>query len=226
MPYDGIENHLKAWNDVFASRPWGRYPPEELVRFMARRFAEVEDKSQVRILEIGCGPGPNLWYLSREGYGVSGIDGSHAAIEQAAQRLRSEDLATADLRQGNFADLPWDDGSFDVVIDIEAVSTNLSDVIDATLGEIHRVLKPGGVFFAKLFGTETTGFASGNQIEPGTVRSPVDGPCGGQDLAHFFSEQELRQRLGGFASLSLDWVKRSDQAGRWIVFEWLAAATK
>lgn len=226
MPYDGIESHLRAWNDVFASRSWGRYPPEELVRFMARRFAAVEDKSQVRVLEIGCGPGPNLWYLAREGYRVSGIDGSHAAIEQAVQRLENEELTADDMRQGNFADLPWDDCSFDVVIDIEAISTNLSAVIEKTMGEVHRVLRPGGAFFGKLFGTETTGFAGGELVEPGTVRNPGDGPCRGQDLAHFFSERELEQQFRGFANLSLDWVKRSDQDGRWIVFEWLATAIK
>lgn len=230
MPHDQIDSHLKSWDDVFARRAWGRYPPEELVRFMGRRFGPVEDKSAIKVLEIGCGPGANLWFLAREGFAVSGIDGSSTAIHQAQKRLQAEGLVAPgrepDLRVGNFAALPWPDGRFDAVIDIEGISTNQSDVIQASLAEARRVLKPGGVFFAKMFGVETTGYDAGAEFEPGTIRAPKDGPCAGQDLAHFFSEAELRERLAAFADVRIDWVKRSDHDGRWIVQEWLVSATK
>ncbi len=228
MPYDHVEGHLKSWDDVFASRAWGRYPPEELVRFMGRRFGAVAGKNTIRVLDIGCGPGANLWYLAREGYGIAGIDGSPTAIRQARERLSEEGLigpgGEMDLQVGNFARLPWPDGQFDVVIDIEAVSANRSDVIEDTLSEAHRVLKPGGVFFAKMFGRETTGYDVKTEIEPGTMCNLTDGPGAGLDHLHFFSEAELRERFAAFGALNLDWVQRSDWDGRWTVQEWLVTA--
>lgn len=226
---DQSDAHLMSWDKVYAARGWGRYPTEDLVRFMARTFGKVAEKSDLRVLEIGCGPCTNLWYLAREGYSVAGIDGSQTALDQGHERLRREGVACADsvdLRQGNFAVLPWSDGSFDAVIDIESISCNSSDVIGATLAEAHRVLKQDGVMFAKMFSPETTGADSGEPIEPGTAKCATDGPCAGQDLSHFFDETEIRNLFGAFAKLNLDWVSRSDHGGRWTVFEWLVSARK
>jgi hypothetical protein len=35
---------------------WGKYPPEELVRFFAAHYYEAEPRNAVKVLEIGCGP--------------------------------------------------------------------------------------------------------------------------------------------------------------------------
>lgn len=230
MPDDhAISSHLKSWEDVFASRPWGRYPPEELVRFMARQFGKVADKSAVKVLEIGCGPGANLWFLAREGYAVAGIDGAPTAIHKAAERLRDDCpplRVQPDLKVGNFGDLPWSDRTFDCVIDIEGVSTNGLSVIRSALSEVHRVLKPGGRFFAKMFGSRTTGYDKSAEFEPGTLRNPTDGPCAGQDLAHYFTDKQLHQELAAFSALTLDSVQRSDYGGAWLVEEWLVNAQK
>jgi SAM-dependent methyltransferase len=68
-----------AWNKLFSDRTWGRYPSEDLVRFVARTFGNGEGKSA---LEVGCGPGANLWYLAREGFETCGVDLSPVAVEQ------------------------------------------------------------------------------------------------------------------------------------------------
>jgi len=42
-----------VWERIFRSREqWGRYPPEELVRFMARHYYQVADRREVRVLEV------------------------------------------------------------------------------------------------------------------------------------------------------------------------------
>jgi len=214
------------WEGIFATRPWGSYPPEELVRFMARHFRSVADRSAVRVLEIGCGPGPNIWYLAREGFAVAGIDGSPTAVRQAGARLAAEGLPDADIRVGDFSGLPWTDESFDVVIDIAALYANSVKTIVASLDEVRRVLKPGGYFFGKMFGDETTGSRSGEMIEPGTVRHPQIGPCAGNDIAHFFSREELGIFFSGFKALSIDQVHRTDHNGDIHIFEWIVSAQK
>lgn len=225
-----IDAHLKRWDDVFASRSWGRYPPEELVRFVARTFDGVADRSKVRFLEVGCGPGANLWFLRRQGFSAAGIDGSQAALKQARERLAAEGLVAApdaiDLRQGDIASLPWDAATFDAVIDIEAIYANEMATICACVAEVHRMLKPGGRFFGKMFGDKTTGFGTGRLLADGTSADPTEGVCAGFGLCHFFSEAELRALFAPFAEFGLDWVHRSEDGGAVSVFEWLVTARK
>src|SRR5262249_34275510 len=103
-----------VWERTFASRAWGKYPSEPLIRFVARNFYDAADRAQVRICELGCGPGPNLWYAAREGFSVFGIDGSETAIRQARERLDAECPGwKGELRVGDFRTLPFADNSFD-----------------------------------------------------------------------------------------------------------------
>ncbi len=218
------------WEQLFSTRQgWGAYPPEELVRFMARNFASSKC-NDVRVLEVGCGPGPNLWYLLREGYRVAGIDCSSTALRLARTRIEAESLPTdfdhLDLRVGNFVVLPWSDESFDAVIEVAALYANTIDQIRRTIGEIHRCLKTGGLFFGKLFGDQTTGSDSGTEIEPGTRQNPDRGPCSGNNVAHFFSRAELNELFGEFTQLSVDYVLRTDSSGEVRIFHWLVTAKK
>ena len=227
---DLAERNIERWDGVFASRRWGRYPPEELVRFTARTFPGTEKRRQLRALEVGCGPGANLWYLAREGFNLAGIDGSRHAIAQAVARLSEDGLNNAaqqaDLRVGNFSTLPWADQEFDFVIDIEAIYANPLSIIRSTIAEVRRVLKSGGWFFGKMFGPETTGITSGPQLEPGTAENPIAGPMKDMGIAHAFVIEEIQQEFAAFSELHLDWVLRSDQDGTVRIFEWLVQARK
>jgi SAM-dependent methyltransferase len=206
------QDYTDHWNEKFLSGEWGRYPPEELVRFVGRNYKK-SDRGKIHFLEVGCGPGANLWFLHREGYNVSGIDGSPAAIEQARLRIREENQNIGyepDLRVGNFAQLPWDPAAFDVVIDVFAVYANMSAVIDQTLSEVYRVLKPGGRFFSKMWGTQTTGFGQGTKLQENTYTDVPGGPCRNMGVSHFFDEAEIRKRMSRFQIEAIDRVLRSD----------------
>jgi ubiquinone/menaquinone biosynthesis C-methylase UbiE len=224
------EQNIAHWNRIFAERRWGQYPPEELVRFIARTFPDAEQRRASRALEVGCGPGANLWYLAREGFRIAGIDGSAIAIDLAEKRLRAESLraplAHADLKVGNFAKLPWPDAAFDLVIDIEAIYANPMAVIRSAIAEVKRVLKPSGWFFAKMFGPKTTGAASGKKLEVRTTATPTKGPLASTGVTHVFTASEIRKELAGFSQLNLDWVHRSDRNGDYEIFEWLVQARK
>jgi len=107
----------------------------------------------MRVLDAGCGPGRNLVYLLRSGFEVFGVDESSAAIEQT-RRLAA--ALAPHLPQNNFRMEPVEqmsfaDADFDVVIS-SAVLHFASDEVQWMLmvKEMWRVLKPGGIFFARL----------------------------------------------------------------------------
>ena len=126
------------------------YPNESLIQFVAGRyFHESEAKRKnIRILEVGCGSGANLWMLSKEGFDTYGIDSSKAGIELAAQHLRKKWGTDADLRHGSFTHLPYDDSFFDAVVDVVSLQHLTLDDSYPALQEIRRVLKPEGTFFS------------------------------------------------------------------------------
>ena len=204
----------RHWDEKFRTRRWGRYPPEDLVRFMGRSFGET-DHTMVAVLEIGCGPGPNLWFLHREGFRVSGIDGSPAAVEAAARRLSEENKGLnpipPDLKVGDIASLPWAPATFDVVVDILALYANTLDVIRAATREVLRVLKPGGRFYTKLWGRNTSGYGLGTELEPGTYDDIPVGPCRGMGVSHFFDREEIARMFSDFDVTAIDVITRTDR---------------
>jgi len=207
------QNYNKHWDDKFNSRDWGKYPPEDLVRFMGRNFKSYP-RDNISVLEVGCGPGANIWYLHREGYRVAGIDGSSAAIEKAGLRVSIENAGInniePDLRVGDFPGLPWEDNRFDVVVDIFSIYANTAEIIDKTLDEVYRVLKPGGRFYSKVWGLKTTGFGQGKELEIHTFDQIPIGPCYDMGVSHFFDKEEIKQRFGRFQIDAIDTIIRSD----------------
>jgi tellurite methyltransferase len=111
---------------------------------------------EMRVLDAGCGSGRNLVYFFRSGFDVSGVDQSRDAIAQI--RSLAAELAPH-LPAGNFRlaaieQMPFDDDSFDVVIS-SAVLHFARDEAHwlAMVREMWRVLKPGGILFARLAST-------------------------------------------------------------------------
>ncbi|MET9224236.1 class I SAM-dependent methyltransferase [Lentzea sp. NPDC003310] len=98
-----------------------------------------------RVLDAGCGAGPLFAALRERGAVVSGFDVSAGMVERARLRLGPD----ADLRVADLADpLPYGDAEFDDVV-ASLVLHYLEDWGPA-LGELRRVLRPGGRLIASV----------------------------------------------------------------------------
>jgi ubiquinone/menaquinone biosynthesis C-methylase UbiE len=94
------------------------------------------------VLEVAPGPGYLAIELARLGNcQVVGLDISHSFVEMATQNAKNAGVA-ANFRQGDAADMPFDDDSFHFVV-CRAAFKNFARPIEA-LNEMCRVLKPGG----------------------------------------------------------------------------------
>jgi len=214
-----------SWDEVFANREWGKYPPEELVRFTARSFYAAIDRSRVKILDAGCGPGACSWYLAREGFAVYGLDGSRVALTKARNRLFAENL-TASLMRGEFASFPFKDQSFDGVIDICAIQQNRATEIRKIFAEIGRVLKSGGKMFSMLLKSGSWGDGIGEIMEPGTFSLIPEGPFKGEGVTHFTTENELAEFLCVFSDFSCEISSRTHENRSHQIAHWVITATK
>lgn len=101
-----------------------------------------------RVLEIGCGQGADLSRFARAGAQAYGCDltARHCAISRAfVQRLG----LTAQVAQASALSLPYPAASFDLVYSFGVLL--LVDDLARALGEIKRILRPGGVVMAMFY---------------------------------------------------------------------------
>jgi ubiquinone/menaquinone biosynthesis C-methylase UbiE len=90
-----------------------------------------------RILEIGCGIGTIVAELVRQGYDTMGTDISQVAIEYGRAKYGNVRLEVQPAEE-----LPYADGTFDAVLSFDLFEHIAR--IDRHVGEVQRVLKPGG----------------------------------------------------------------------------------
>lgn len=184
--------------DIYAQgRQMNRFPHHGVVSHVLRFSAGVQNRADVRILDIGCGAGNNLFFLAQEGFQTYGIDGSSSAISFAKSRLATARLE-ADVRVGDFATLPWPANHFDLVIDRCALSHCRRATIEAALDEIVRTLKPGGELYSELWSDIHYERAFGSSLGDGAFDTFSEGtfkPIGttffasSRDIDEFFSSR-------------------------------------
>jgi SAM-dependent methyltransferase len=95
------------------------------------------------LLEIGCGRGGGAAYVARAlaPARVVPVDLSPGAIALCSARFTAPNLS---FQVGDAERLPFPDGSFDVVLNVE--SSHCYGRFDLFLREVRRVLRPGGHF--------------------------------------------------------------------------------
>ena len=107
----------------------------------------------MRVLDAGCGAGRNLVYLLRAGFDVWGVDQSADAIARVRRFASSLTPPSGPerFRVEGVEAMSFDDGSMDVVMS-SAVLHFAHDEEHwwAMVREMWRVLKPGGLLFARL----------------------------------------------------------------------------
>ena len=215
------------WEKIHSEVEWGKYPSEEVIRFVARNYYK-KNRSNVRLLDFGCGTGAVTWYISREGFNSYGFDGSETAVKKAKARMEEENTL-AELLVADAGDLPYNDEFFDGVIDSAVIYANKIEEISDILTEIYRVLKTNGkIFSTGLFNLDTDGFGTGEDLGKNTYRELTEGCLAHRGTVHFFDLEEIKilWKNAGFKNIKIDRVKRTDNGGENTVGYFIVEAEK
>jgi SAM-dependent methyltransferase len=150
------------------------------------------------VLELGCGTGHDAARLAGEGYAVTAVDISGAAIGQAVARFGAvARFMVADMTRR----LPFPGGSFDAVMSNVAMHMFPDGVTRAVFAEVGRVIRTGGLFVFHVNALEDRPLRArwlpARELEPDYVAEES-----GQTM-HFFSEAYLRELLAEWQEVQL-----------------------
>lgn len=126
---------------------WAYYKTNALTRYLFRRRVEITfgllpERSWDRALDAGTGAGfllPTLAHLASE---VDGVDLS-SVLSYAQAMLDKRGVRNVRLQQADLLHLPFEAGSFDLVICLSVIEHIPEPSVAFT--EIARVLRPGGI---------------------------------------------------------------------------------
>lgn len=106
----------------------------------AETLSRISVRRKDHVLDVGCGTGELLVRIAAKhpGAKLAGIDPVPAMLEVARSKLP----AHIDLRVGWANELPWPDGTFDLVVSCNMFHY-ITHPVDA-VREMERVLRPGG----------------------------------------------------------------------------------
>lgn len=214
----------KVWEEIHSTGSWGEYPPEHVIRFVARNYYMSERKN-VRILDFGCGQGANTWFLAREGFDTYAFDGSESAVIKARRKIANENLKCHfSVMDGTTID--YNENFFDAVIDNACIYSNKYSDIMEMYKKILYVLKPGGKLLTVCFGEDLEGYKTGEMVENGTYIDIKNGLLSHRGIAHIFTEDELYNLIEttGFQNVQVDWVRYSDNGN--MVHQYICTAEK
>ncbi len=183
--WDWSQNQSKEW-----------LVPANEAAFLAERWTGLAFRD---FLDMGCGLGRHAIYMARKGFNVDGVDVSEEAVAHLEQWACRERLKIR-VQQANMLCLPFEDSRFDCIMAYNVIYHTDTAGFKAALGELRRVLRPGGELFLTMLSKRTPSF----QLAPAHTRLDAnsywrdEGPAE-RHVPHFCVEaQEL-------AGLFADW---------------------
>jgi SAM-dependent methyltransferase len=194
------EEHLRARKSVYAQAEG-----DDARAFALEAIAAARPR---RVLEVGGGEGELAELIATQ------LDAEVVGVDQSERMVELQRSRGIDARVGDAQQLPFADGEFDVVV--AAWMLYHVENLDATLDELARVLKPGGVLVAVTNAldhlVELSNLAGRNPLEAFSFRSDN----GAEVLRRHFAEVESRDARG--------WVTMDDATVRSFAASWEALA--
>ncbi len=207
---------------------------ESVDKFNIERIVEhFPNVSQLKVLDVGCAEGERtVKYketLQDRGYEIEVIGVDISPVKCAKAR---EVLGVDNVYEGNMVNLPFEDGNFDVVLNLYGgVSHSSQEDMSLTLREFYRVLRSNGVLCIDLLGRDIV--RDGDDVTQGELwgrgqksasknrnyivyKNPGE-PIG---VAYMFNEDEVRELItgSGLTVKEIGTLRKEDTQAEYLTF--------
>jgi tellurite methyltransferase len=191
---------MEAWNQAWQTEE-GRADWITPEPFVVASVEQLRAAGVKRILDLGFGVGRHAILLAKAGFQVEGIDASSNGLAFATEWAAREEL-TLRLTTGDMAHLPYADGEFDAILTWNVIYHGTMDVVQQTIDELSRCLKPQGYLVCSLISTRHHMFGQGIEIEPRTFIIPGGGER--EHPHHYFNQEDVETSFSAFELLQLE----------------------
>ena len=197
------------WRTPEGRADWLSPDPE-----VAATAAWARQRGGESALDLGCGVGRHTVVLAELGYRTFALDASAAGLDHARETLVARGLE-ADLRLGHMTALPFPDSAFDYVLSLNVIYHGDPAAVQQAIGEIRRVLRPGGIYQGTMLSQRNSKYGRGEQIAPDTfVNHEAQGD---KPHPHYYARAlDVARLFEGFEILKLeDREQRAPGAWHW-----------
>jgi ubiquinone/menaquinone biosynthesis C-methylase UbiE len=151
-----------------------------------------------KLLEVGCGIGVDSIQLAKCGFDVTAVDLTENAL-LVAKEFAARRGVSIDFRLANAEKLEFPDAEFDAVYSF-GVLHHTPDIV-AAVGEVRRVLEPGGTAYVMLYHRDSL-----VNLVHRVLRLPYESPKDRDDecpVVYTFSRKGVRELFGDFSSVDV-----------------------
>ena len=197
------ENRTKTeqksqWDKVFLEEMafFGQEPSD-----FAQKSLELFRREAVRsVLELGCGQGRDTILFAHNGLQVTALDYSETAVVATLEKAATAGVSSMVVSQAHDVRqvFPFPDASFDACFSHMLLCMELSTAdIAFVLGEIHRVLRPGGLVVYSVRSDRDKHYRAGTHLGEDIYQV-------GDFVVHFFTTDKIRRLAKGYSLLGVD----------------------
>ncbi|MEM3671167.1 MAG: class I SAM-dependent methyltransferase [Thermoprotei archaeon] len=159
---------------------------------------------RLRILDLGCGAGRHIAFLSSKGHQLYGVDPYPSILEEVASHGRALGFKLGLAAWAPPAGLPFRDRSFDAVVATRSIHHGFLRTVRFTFNETRRVMTEKGLLLLQVPSYEQfvqTYSRAVDWKEPGTLVAAWGAEKGVPH--HYFTRGELEEMLSDFETIKL-----------------------
>lgn len=199
-----LEKNKQYWDEIcdgenvesWVFRTYGRILKPEL---------KIDGSKGEKLLDFGCGGGPNAKFFKNKGFQVFGVDISKKAIEQCKRVMPDikdnfmlvEPKPSRDKKLFNI--------NFDVVIAIQSLYYFSDEDLNECLQSLYNQMNNGGIIYATMIGSSSEQFFSNSSDAGNGIRKVSYKTSRHTVKEHFInfvkSEEELVKKFSLFKKL-------------------------
>ena len=156
--------------------PWNIETPPDILQ----NIVKTEKIKPCKVIELGCGTGNYVIYLSSKDFDATGVDISKTAIEIAINSASKKGINCNFISSDVLGDMAEVQDTFDFAYDWELLHHIFSQDREKYINNVHRLLNPG-MYLSVCFSEKSPQFGGAGKYR----KTPLD------TVLYFSSESEI-----------------------------------
>lgn len=164
--------------------PWNMETPPDILQ----NIVKTEKVKPCKAIELGCGTGNYIIYLSSKGFDATGVDISESAIETAKKSALKKGVNCKFITADVIGDMAEVQDTYGFAYDWELLHHIFPPDREKYINNVYRLLDPEGIYLSVCFSEDSLQFGAAGKYR----KTPLD------TVLYFSSEKEIESLFKPF----------------------------